>query len=160
MTRRYELHYTGHFFKQHLYLDKVFIHRPAIAWNVFPKKDSDNLVIIVPYKYTGEASVFIVNITPDLETIHHGQCFPFYIYTDNDKLINITDYSLHEYQNHYNNAKITKKDIFLLRVRTIYTTQDTKRSLQTLFQKNCREFQWLPTLKNSQKWAKNWQNCT
>lgn len=35
-----------------------------------------NLTIIVPDKIKGEFSVFITDMTPDLEVIHHGQCFP------------------------------------------------------------------------------------
>ena len=138
------------FFKQYLYLDKVFIHRPAIAWNVFPKKDSKNLVIIVPYKYTGEASVFIVNIVPDLEAIHHGQCFPLYIYTDSDKIINITDYSLHEYQNHYNNTKITKKDIFYYVYGLLHHTGYKKKFANSL----SKELPRIPMAPNFEKFSK------
>lgn len=35
-----------------------------------------NLAIIVPDKIKGEFSVFITNMTPDLEVVHHGQVFP------------------------------------------------------------------------------------
>lgn len=35
-----------------------------------------NLAIIVPYKIQGEFAVFITDITPDLEVVHHGQVFP------------------------------------------------------------------------------------
>ena len=45
-------------------------------------KRIENLVIIVPSKYTGEPSVIITDTTPDLEVIHHGQCFPFYYYKE------------------------------------------------------------------------------
>ena len=37
---------------------------------------SKNLAIIVPDKIKGEFSVFITDITPDLEVVHHGQVFP------------------------------------------------------------------------------------
>ena len=36
-----------------------------------------NLCIMVPYKIQGEFSVFMTDITPDLELVHHGQVFPF-----------------------------------------------------------------------------------
>ena len=35
-----------------------------------------NLTIICPNKTTGNFSVFMTNTIPDLEVIHHGQCFP------------------------------------------------------------------------------------
>ena len=70
-----------------------------------------NLAIIVPYKIQGEFSVFITDITPDLEVIHHGQVFPMRV--DEEMMVdNITDFALEEYQNHYNDKKITKEDIF------------------------------------------------
>ena len=42
----------------------------------------ENLAIIVPYKFTGQFSTFITDTTPDLEVVHHGQCFPFCYYTE------------------------------------------------------------------------------
>ena len=46
------------------------------------KCNIQNIAIIVPYKFTGEFSTFITDITPDLELIHHGQCFPFCYYRE------------------------------------------------------------------------------
>ena len=101
------------FFKQYLYFDKdVFTEVVVLIPKLFPKPNSENLVIIVPYKFTGEFSTFITNITPDLEVIHHGQCFPMYVYEDKKRKENITDHTLVEYQKHYKDEKITKKDIF------------------------------------------------
>lgn len=37
---------------------------------------SENVCIIVPDKIKGEWSVFIADVTPDLEVVHHGQVFP------------------------------------------------------------------------------------
>lgn len=34
------------------------------------------MAIIVPDKIKGEFSVFITDMTPDLEVVHHGQAFP------------------------------------------------------------------------------------
>ena len=79
---------------------------------IFPDNDTKNPTICVPYKFTGEFSTFITNITPDLEVIHHGQCFPMYVYEDKKRKENITDHTLAEYQKHYKDEKITQKDIF------------------------------------------------
>ena len=38
-----------------------------------------NPTIIVPDKIKGEFSVFITDITPDLEVVHHGQVFPMIV---------------------------------------------------------------------------------
>ena len=64
------------FFKQYLYLDKMFTHRPAIAWNVFPENDSANKVISVPYHANVEFSAVMTDVTPDIQLNQNGQCFP------------------------------------------------------------------------------------
>ena len=100
------------FFKQWLYFDHIFNPRQGITPTTFPRVDSTNLVICVPYKFTGKFSTFISDMTTDLELIHHSQCFPLYTYTNDKKQDNITNTTLNEYQAHYNDYKITKLDIF------------------------------------------------
>ena len=72
------------FFKQYLYLDSVYTHRPAIAWNAFLEKSSENMIICVTYKFTGEFSAIISDITPDIQLNFNGQCFPLRVYYDSD----------------------------------------------------------------------------
>ena len=51
---------------------------------MFPNKGDENMksyiinnpTIICPNKSTDNFSVFMTNTIPDLEVIHHGQCFP------------------------------------------------------------------------------------
>ena len=105
------------FFKQYVYFDEnVFISAPYRIPVFFPKARSKNIVICVPYKFTGNFSAFITNITPDLELVHHGQCFPLYTYDQRSKRTtqkeNITDHALNEYQTHYRDDQISKIDIF------------------------------------------------
>ncbi len=100
------------FFKQHLYFDHIYNEMHYRIPRFFPESDSKNLAIIVPYKFTGEFSTFITNVTPDLEIIHHGQCFSMYVYEGKKRKENITDSALKEYQDHYNDTAITKQDIF------------------------------------------------
>ncbi len=100
------------FFKQFLYFDKIFNEALSTMPKIFPKVGSENLVIIVPYNYSGISSTLISTITPNLEVIHHGQCFPLYTYENGEKKINITDYVLNQYRDHYNDKTITKEDIF------------------------------------------------
>ena len=57
-------------------------------------------------------SVLITDIIPDLHLIEQSQCFPIYVYEDKKRKENITDYILTEYQEHYKDESITKKDIF------------------------------------------------
>ena len=100
------------FFNQYCYFDPIFNEALSLIPKFFPKNHSENLVIVVPYKFTGKFSTMIANITPDLELVHHGQCFPLYTYENGTKQENITDATLKEYQEHYKKKKITKHDIF------------------------------------------------
>ena len=100
------------FFKQHLYFDRTFNVRQYQIPKLFPQRDSENIVICVPYKFTGNFSAFVTNITPDLELVHHGQCFPLYIYENGTRVDNITNQTLREYRDHYGDSKITKRNIF------------------------------------------------
>ena len=100
------------FFKQSLYYDNVFNSYQGQIPKIFPKEDSDNLVIAVPSKDNKKFSTFVTNITPDLHLVGDAQCFPLYTYNNDKKQENITDTTLEEYQTHYKYKKITKKDIF------------------------------------------------
>lgn len=100
------------FFKQYLYFDTIFNARPGIAPTAFPCSDSKNIVMCVPHKFSGEFSVLVTDVTPDLHIIASNQCFPLYIYTDKERKDNITDAVLLGYQKHYANLKITKNHIF------------------------------------------------
>lgn len=63
-------------------------------------------------------SVIISNILIDLNMLSPGtggvRCFPFYTYDKDgsNRQENITDWALKQYQNHYQDPKITKWDIF------------------------------------------------
>ena len=105
------------FFKQCVYFEeKAFIHRPYKMALLFPKKHSKNMVICVPYKFIDNFSTLITDLTPDLEVVHHSQCFPLYIYekrgNNTIQKDNISDYALKEYQMHYHDDNIEKTNIF------------------------------------------------
>lgn len=100
------------FFTQKMYFDKTFHGGGHRMQEFFPKANSDNLIICVPDKFAGEFSTLMINMTADLEVIHHGQCFPLYTYDGKTKKDNILDSTLAEYQEHYKDKKITKKDVF------------------------------------------------
>ena len=101
------------FFKQHLYFDKIYNHEHALMPTIFPENYSKNLVICVPYKFTGKFSVFVTDITPDLHIIEANQCFPLYVYENkDDKKENILNSILAEYREYYKDNTITKKKIF------------------------------------------------
>ena len=101
------------FVKRHLYFDKILNLRQYLISAMFPEANTKNLAIVVPYKFSGEFSALMVNTTPDLEIIHHSQCFPLYTYDkDGKKRDNITQHALQMFRHHYGNDKITKMSIF------------------------------------------------
>ena len=102
------------FFKQQLYFDPVFVSDKAlIQSSLFPSGNSKNLAIIVPDKIKGDYSVFITDMTPDLKTVHHGQCFPLYTYDKSGQQHdNITEQAVNAFKLHYSDNTITCNDIF------------------------------------------------
>ena len=105
------------FFKQYIYFEKkAFIERPGRTSLFFPKEQFENLVICVPYKFTGNFSVLVTDSIPDYHIIAANQCFPLYIYKQQSNRMvqkeNITDDTIKEYWTHYRNDRISKVDIF------------------------------------------------
>ena len=100
------------FFNQYVYFDHVFNESPALVPQMLPHDNSENLMICVPSKFTGNFSVFVTNITPDIQINKNGQCFPLYTYKNGIRKENVTDHVLKEYKTHYEDNRITKNDIF------------------------------------------------
>ena len=72
------------FFKQYLYLDKVFNQTPNLGYVAFPCSNTKNPTILVPDK-AKKFSTLLTNTTPDLHIIAQNQCFPFK--TNNENLV-------------------------------------------------------------------------
>lgn len=131
------------FFKQYLYFDNAHNERPGITKHSFPEKNSSNIVMSVSYK-TRTFSAFITNITPDLELVHHGQCFPLYTYDSKRRIDNITDLALAEYRSHYRDLTITKRDIFFYVYGMLHHTEYRKKFANNLM----RELPRIPMAPN------------
>ncbi|MDR3234060.1 MAG: DEAD/DEAH box helicase family protein [Planctomycetaceae bacterium] len=123
------------FCKQHLYFNRRFNERVFQMPRIFPEPGVENLAIcVIGRGATKDFCTLITNMLPDLEMISKAQCFPYYVYelADGkkglleesegeyvgeriDKYIrreNITDAALAKFQEHYDNKKIAKEDIF------------------------------------------------
>lgn len=100
------------FFSQWCYFDSYFISAAYRIGEFFPNATSTNTVICVPYKFHGGFYVFATKNTPDMEVVHHGQCFPFFVYKNGRQQKNITDEALQAYRSYYSDPKITKEQIF------------------------------------------------
>ena len=104
-----------------------YIQMPYQIPQIFPEKDSENLVICVHGKgATKPFSALMVDSTPDLETVSKSQCFPLHAYEivkyadrtipgmshEREKRDNILDEARTRFRLHYGDNDITKEDIF------------------------------------------------
>ena len=100
-----------------------------------------NLIIDV-----GERGVLMSGILPDLELVHHGQCFPLYYYDEpaeagEGSLFSsteltcrdaITDEALAVFQEAYDDPSITKEDIFFYVYGILHSKEYRKRFANNL----------------------------
>ena len=109
------------------YMDYVLASYNGRVDEIFPEKNSDNLVICVPGAgSTRPFSTLMVNRVPDRHFLEFGQCFPRYQYCKadtrqgelvNDTSIrerqdNLTFTALWNFRKCYDDLSITKDDIF------------------------------------------------
>ena len=117
------------FSKQNLYLDYVFIHRPAIVRRFFPTTDTENLTICVSGIGAGkEFSALMVDTVPDLEVVSKSQCFPRYRYISREatgrqtslemeeaklnRVDNIPEETVTRFRSHYRDKTIDGDAVF------------------------------------------------
>ncbi len=108
------------FCSQVLYFDEILNDRRGQFSSIFPipKAERENCVICLTD--AGSEKPFmtlLANWLPDLHLVGAGcgtQCFPFYTYDEDgtNRRENITDWSLAQFQMHYQDSTITKWDIF------------------------------------------------
>lgn len=116
------------FCSMNFYYGEHFIHRRGQYDQIFPTNDmSKNLLICVQQDAGEKMSPFLVNLIPDLELVHHAQCFPLYYYEENklqqkglfdgdesQKYVRrdaISDFILERAKQQYGKS-VTKEDIF------------------------------------------------
>ncbi|MCX6147307.1 MAG: N-6 DNA methylase [Candidatus Kapabacteria bacterium] len=105
------------FYKFNLYYDKNWVDRPGMFPKIFPNQLSLSENKIISISGNGSSKPFqtlVTNLPTSLDMLERTQCFPFYTYKEDgsDRKENISDWSLKEFQEYYNNENITKWDIF------------------------------------------------
>jgi predicted helicase len=118
-----------------LYFGEHFIHRRGQYSQIYPTGEfTKNFTICVQQDAGEKMSPFIVQQIPDLELVHHAQCFPLYYYEENKEVQQglfetddtsagsvsgkyvrrdgVSDYILDKATKQYNATNITKEDIF------------------------------------------------
>ena len=110
------------FTKSHLYFDNMFNDRISQNPKIFPKEITKNKVICVSGVGAKTFSVLMTNFIPDVGFMPSGQCFPLYLFdNDNDSdaaqksllenkkpEYSITDSALNRFKNHYKKRIIYK----------------------------------------------------
>ena len=138
--------------KKFLYFDKHFNGRTFQLFNIFPSREHENLLIFCTD--VGTQSPFMVTATnciPDLHLVGTAaQCLPLYRYdAKGDRVDNITDWGLTQFQTHYKDPQITKENIFHYTYAVLHHP-----AYRTKYELNLkREFPRIPFYDNFQQWA-------
>ena len=143
------------FVKKNIYFDRHFNRMPGLLFQIFP---SDSLklnlgITVSDTRFRAFFSVLAINKLPDLHlcaTEDAFQCLPLYRYDEKgDRIDNITDWGLTQFQTHYKDFKITKENIFHYTYAVLHHP-----AYRTKYELNLkREFPRLPFYKDFQQWA-------
>lgn len=141
--------------KQYLYFDRHFNGMTYQMFHIFPNKEAENKLIGFMGQSTDKPFAVIVSkLIPDLNCISPAsggtQCLPLYRYDANgDRIDNITDWGLTQFQNHYSDRKITKENIFHYTYAVLHHP-----AYRTKYELNLkREFPRLSFYENFHQWA-------
>ncbi|BAY85289.1 adenine specific DNA methyltransferase [Calothrix parasitica NIES-267] len=140
------------FTKKYLYFDKHFNGRTYQWFNIYGY--SSNKYIIIPgLSSPKDFHSIATNTIVDLNSLPAGsQCLPLYRYDkEGNRIENITDWGLQQFQNHYKNSSITKEDIF----HYTYAVLNNPEYRQKYELNLKREFPRLPFYDDFFQWV-NW----
>ncbi|HEY9781975.1 MAG TPA: type ISP restriction/modification enzyme [Leptolyngbyaceae cyanobacterium] len=134
-----------------MYFDKHFNGRTYQWVNIY--NENDNLNKSITFKSFGSNSSFNCLATDCIAEPHvtgANQCLPLYRYDkEENRINNITDWGLEQFQTHYNDNKITKEDIFHYTYAVLHnSTYRTKYELNLK-----REFPHLSFYDDFHKWV-------
>ena len=142
--------------KQYFYFDKHFNGMTYQIFHIFPNQEADNKLICVTDAGSQKPFMLMVtNIIPDLHLVgaaSSAQCLPLYRYDENgDRIDNITDWGLTQFQTYYQDSKITKENIFHYTYAVLHHP-----AYRTKYELNLkREFPRLPFYQDFHQWT-NW----
>ena len=119
---------------------------------IFPENGQENEVIIISNSANRKPFFCLAANTPfDLNFVADpGECLPFYRYDeDGNRQDNLTDWGLRQFQKHYGDAAITKRDIFHYAYAVLHHP-----AYRTKYEINLkREFPRLPFYADFRQWS-------
>ena len=120
--------------REYIYFSSDITYRSYQMFQIFPKSDSENLLICISGVGSKYFSVLMINRLPALTIMEKGQCFPLYWYEEVGSVFigknvhtgpnvnigkpryerrdGISDSALSVYRERYHDGTITKRDIF------------------------------------------------
>ncbi|MEL0590390.1 MAG: type ISP restriction/modification enzyme [Planktothrix rubescens PR222] len=140
------------YFKQYLYFDKHFNGRTYQWLNIYNEKNSDNKYIVIPGLASPKNFHLLATETIiDLNCLPAGsQCLPLYSYDkEGNRIDNITDWGLTQFQTYYNDKSIQKIDIFHYTYAVLHNPIYQQKYEQNLK----RDFPRIPFYDNFPQWV-------
>jgi predicted helicase len=136
--------------KQYLYFDKNFNGMTYQLPSIFPSAEKRNQAIWIKSGIDAPYFRLAVEHIPDVLPNGGSQCLPLYRYGKNgDRIDNITDWGLTQFQTYYSDPTITKEAIFHYTYAVLhYPAYRTKYEINLK-----REFPRLPFYADFQQWA-------
>jgi len=140
------------YLKQYLYLDKHFNGRTYQWLTIYNDNDLENQYIT--FKSFGSNRPFnclATNCVAELHVTGANQCLPLYTYNKKgDRIDNITDWGLTQFQTYYNDKTIEKIDIFYYTYAVLHDPIYRQKYEQNLK----RDFPRIPFYDNIKQWVK------
>lgn len=139
------------YLKQYLYLDKHFNGRTYQWLTIYNDNDLENQYIT--FKSFGSNRPFnclATNCVAELHVTGANQCLPLYTYNKKgDRIDNITDWGLTQFQTYYNDKTIEKIDIFYYTYAVLHDPIYRQKYEQNLK----RDFPRIPFYDNIKQWV-------
>ncbi len=141
------------FVEKNLYFDRLFTHRIYQNDQIFGVTEQhDNLVICISgIGSSKDFQILASDKLVSLDLLEKTQCLSLYVFHENQKHENITDWGLTQFQTNYkesNGASITKQDIFYYTYAVLHSPVYRKKYEQNLK----REFPRLPFYEDFTQW--------
>jgi predicted helicase len=140
--------------KKAFYYSRIIVHRPYQMPQIFPMQEPEKGNVAIYCTNAGTQSPFMLIATNQVPDSHlvgtTAKCLSLYSYDDNgNRIDNITDWGLTQFQTHYSDLTITKEAIFHYTYAVLH--HPAYRSKYELNLK--REFPRLPFYADFHQWA-------
>jgi len=136
--------------KEHLYFDKHFNGMTYQWFSIYVEGKKNQYIAISGIGSSKSFHTLVSNQIIGLDCLEKTQCLPLYRYDENgNRIDNITNWGLTQFQTHYKNTTITKQDIFHYTYAVLH--HPAYRQKYELNLK--REFPRLPFYADFHQWA-------